>query len=48
MQILIPKYWTEVWDPKGGIRGRIEEIERENDLMGRTTVSTGPLGIPRD
>jgi hypothetical protein len=40
MQIPTPNHWTEVRDPYVWIRGRIEEAERESDLIGRPAVST--------
>jgi len=39
---LHPNHWTEVGDPYGWIRGRVEETERESDLIGRPAVSTNP------
>jgi hypothetical protein len=31
-----------LWVPYGWIRGRIEEAERESNLIGRPAVSTNP------
>jgi hypothetical protein len=36
---LTPNYWTKVWDPVRGIRGRIKEDEGEGDSKGRPAVS---------
>jgi hypothetical protein len=40
MQILTANHWTEVRDPYGGVRGRIERTEGDGNPIGRTTVST--------
>ena len=40
--ILTPNHWTEVGDPYGWIRGRIEEAERESHPIERPTVSPNP------
>ena len=37
-----PNHSTEVGDPYGGIRGRVEEAEGEGDSIGRPAVSTDP------
>jgi hypothetical protein len=42
MQILITNLWTEVGDPCGKIRGRIEGAEGEGDPIRRPAVSTNP------
>ena len=46
-QILTPNQWTEVSDPCGWIRERLEEVEEEGDLVGRPAVSTNldPQGL---
>jgi hypothetical protein len=41
-QMLTPRHWTEVGDPYGWIRGRIEEAERGSDPIGRPAVPTNP------
>jgi hypothetical protein len=38
--ILTHNLWTEVWDPYGRIRGRIEEAEGKGDPIERPAVST--------
>jgi hypothetical protein len=38
--ILTPNYWTEVRDPCGSIREKIEEAEGESNPIGRPAVST--------
>ena len=50
MQILTAKHWTEVGDPYGRVRRRIEGTEGDGSPIGRTTVSTNPdpLGAPRE
>jgi hypothetical protein len=40
MQILIASHWTEVRDPYGRVRGRIEGAEGDGNLIERPTVST--------
>jgi hypothetical protein len=40
MQILPAKHWTEVRNPYGQIRGRIEGDEGGSNPIGRITVST--------
>ena len=40
MDVDTPNHWTEVRDPYGGIRGRIEGAEGEGDPIGRPAVST--------
>jgi hypothetical protein len=37
-----PYHWTEVRDPYGWIRGRIQEAEEEGNPTGRPAVSTNP------
>ena len=46
MQIFIPNQWTEAGDPCGRIKEKIEELEKEGDLIGRPAVLTN-LG-PQD
>ena len=48
MQILTPNHWTEVWDPYGRIRGRIEGGEWDANPIGRPKVSTNldPRELP--
>ena len=48
MQILIAKHWTEVRDPYGRVRGRIEGAEGDGNPIGRPTVSTNldPWELP--
>jgi hypothetical protein len=45
-QILTPNHWTEVRDPEGWIRGRIEKAERESDPIRIPAVSSNPY--PRE
>jgi hypothetical protein len=40
MQILRINHWTEVGDPYGRVRGRIEGAEGDGNPIGRPTVST--------
>jgi hypothetical protein len=40
MQILTANHWTEVRNPDGNVRGRIEGAEGDGNPIGRTTVST--------
>ena len=40
MQILMANHWTEVRDPYGGIRGRTEGGEGDDNPIGRPTMST--------
>jgi hypothetical protein len=40
MKILAPKHWTEVREPYGSIRGKIEKAEWEVDPAGTPAVST--------
>jgi hypothetical protein len=40
MQIPTAKHCTEVRDPYGRVRGRIEGAEGNGNRIGRTTVST--------
>ena len=40
MQIPTANHWTEVRDPYGRVRGRIEEAEGDGNPIGRTTVSS--------
>jgi hypothetical protein len=40
MEILTAKHWTEVRDPYGRVRGRIEGNEGDGNPTGRPTVST--------
>ena len=40
MQILTTKHWTEVGNPNGRVRGRIEGAEGDGNPIGRPTVST--------
>jgi hypothetical protein len=40
MHILIANHWTEVWDPHGRVRGRIEGTEGDRITIGRPTMST--------
>jgi hypothetical protein len=41
MQILTPNHWTEVGNPCGSIRERLEEAEEESNCIGRpAAVST--------
>jgi hypothetical protein len=42
------KHRMEVRDPYGRVRGRIEGTEGDGNPTGRTTISTRPLGTPRD
>jgi hypothetical protein len=48
MQILTAKHWTEVWDPYGRDRGRIEGAEGDGNHIGRPTVSSNldPWELP--
>ena len=48
MQILTAKNWTEVRDSCGRVRGRIEGTEKDDNLVGKPTVSTNldPLELP--
>jgi hypothetical protein len=48
MQILIPKHWTEIGDPCGWIRKRLEQAEGEGDSIERPAVSTNwvPWDLP--
>ena len=39
MQILTANHWTEVRDPNGRVRGRIEGAEGDGNPIGRPTVS---------
>jgi len=39
MQILTGNHWTEVGDPYGRVRGRIERAEGDGSPIRRTTVS---------
>lgn len=48
MQILIANHWTEVRDPYGRVRGRIDREEGDGNPVGRLTVSTNPERVPRD
>ena len=40
MQILTVNQWTEVGDPYGRVRGRIEGAEGDGNSIGRPTVLT--------
>jgi hypothetical protein len=40
MQTLLSNHWSEIGDPYGRIRGRIEGAEAEGNPIGRPTVST--------
>ena len=40
MQILTANHRTEMGDPYGRVRGRIEETEGDGNPIGRPTVST--------
>jgi hypothetical protein len=40
MQILTPKQWVEAYDPRGWIRGTLEEAEEEGDPVGGPAVTT--------
>jgi len=42
MPTLTAKHWTEVGDPHGRVRGRIEGTEGDGNPIGRPTVSTNP------
>jgi hypothetical protein len=48
MQISTAKHWTEVGDPCGRVRGRIEGTEGDGNPIGRPTVSTNldPWELP--
>lgn len=48
MQILTANHWTEVRDPYGRVRGRIEGAEGDGNPIGRPTVSTNldPWELP--
>ena len=48
MQILTANHWTEVRNPDGNVRGRIEGAEGDGNPIGRTTVSTNldPWELP--
>ena len=48
MQILTANHWTEVRDPYGRVRGRIEGTEGDGNPIGRPTVSTNldPWELP--
>ena len=41
-QILTPNHFTEVGDPYGWIKGRMEDTEKEDYPIGRPAVSTTP------
>ena len=38
--MLIANYWTEHWDPNGGVRGKTEGAEGVCNPIGRTTILT--------
>lgn len=40
MQIFTGKLWTKVGDQSGRVRERIEEIERDDNPIGKPTLST--------
>ena len=40
MQVLTANHWTEVGDPYGTVRGRIEGAEGDGNPIGRPTVLT--------
>jgi hypothetical protein len=42
------KHWTEVWDPYGRVRGRIEGAESDGNTTGRPTLPTNlePWELP--
>jgi hypothetical protein len=40
MQIFRDNHWSEVRDPYGRVRGRIEGAEGDGNLIGRPTVLT--------
>jgi hypothetical protein len=42
MQILTAIHWTEVGEPYGRVRGRIEGAEGDGNPIGRKTSSTNP------
>ena len=42
MQIFAHNQWTEVADPCGRIRERLEGAEKEGDPVGGPAVSTNP------
>jgi hypothetical protein len=42
MQILTANHRTELGDPYGRVRGRIEETEGDGNPIGRSRVSTNP------
>jgi hypothetical protein len=42
MQILPANHWTDVGDPYGRVRGRVEGAERNGNPIGRPTVSPNP------
>jgi hypothetical protein len=48
MQRLTANHWTEVGDPHGRVRGRIEGIEGDGNPIGRTTMSikSDPWELP--
>jgi hypothetical protein len=48
MQILTANHWTEVWDPYGRDRGRIEGDEWDCNPIGRPMFSTNqdPWELP--
>ena len=48
MQILRATHWTEVRDPNGRIRGKIEGAEGDGNPIGRPTVSANldPWELP--
>jgi hypothetical protein len=43
--LLTPSYWTEVRDPYGWIRGRIEGAERERDQQSQWNQILGPRAL---
>jgi hypothetical protein len=40
----VANHWTEVRDPNGRVRGRIEEAEEDENTIGRSTILTNPYG----
>jgi hypothetical protein len=40
--MLTPNHWTEVGNPYGRVRGKIEGAEVAGNPIGRTTLSTNP------
>jgi hypothetical protein len=45
MQILTVIHWTEIENPCGRVRGRIEEPKGDGNSTERPTVSTNPLTV---